>query len=469
MRLQFLGAVRQVTGSRYYLEAAGARLYVDYGMFQERDYLERNWEPNGPAPRMVDAVVLTHAHLDHSGLLPRLVREGFRGPIITTAASADVVELILYDSAQIQSEDVAFKKKRHRKEGRAGPHPEIPLYTSRDVDRTLPRLVPIPYDQPYQINDQVQVTLHDAGHILGSAMAEFHVHEGERSRRVLFSGDLGQWKTPILRDPTTVPEAEYVIMESTYGDRDHQPNGGVESQLEAVIRQTVQAGGNVVIPVFAVERAQELIYYLSRLHHAGRLPDVPVFLDSPMAVDVTELFRRHSDCFDDEMRSMLRAGQTPLRFPRLSMVRTTEESKRINDLGHPAVIMATSGMCTAGRIKHHLAHNITRPESTILFVGYQVRGSLGRQILEGNPEVRIHGRNRLVRARVAQIHGFSGHADRTGLLKWLSHFQHPPRRLFITHGEQQASLALAEQVRQQMGWNVSVPEYRQTVELKDEG
>ena len=465
MRLQFLGAVRQVTGSRYYVEAGGARLFVDCGMFQERDYLERNWEPNGPSPKAVDAVVLTHAHLDHSGLLPRLVRSGFRGPIITTDASADVAELVLYDSAQIQAEDAAFKKKRHRKEGRQGKHPELPLYTSEDVDRTLPRLQPTPYNEPIQINDSVQVTLHDAGHILGSSIVEFVVREDGRARRLLFSGDLGRWNMPILRDPTTFAEADYVVMESTYGDRDHQPNGGVEAQLEAVIKEAVAAGGNVVIPGFAVERAQELIYYLSRLRQAGRLPEVPVFLDSPMAIDVTDLFRRHSECFDDQMQRMLRSGDTPLRFPGLQMVRTTEESKELNDLRQPAVIMATSGMCTAGRIKHHLAHNVTRPESTILFVGYQVRGTLGRQILEGNPEVRIHGRQWRMRARVAQIHGFSGHSDRSGLLRWLGGFKTPPRRLFLTHGEEQESLSLAEQVRNRMHWEVTVPEYQQAAEL----
>lgn len=465
MKLQFLGAVRQVTGSRYLLQAGSASVLVDCGMFQEREFLERNWDPNGLDPRKVDAVVLTHAHLDHSGLLPKLVRDGFRGPILTTPASSDVAELILYDSAQIQTEDVEFKKKRHRKEGRRGKHPEVPLYTVEDVDRTVPRLEPLAYGEPRAIADGLEVVLHDAGHILGSAIVEFRVREGDQTRRLIFSGDLGQWDQPILRDPTLIPQADYVVMESTYGDRDHQPNGGVEAQLETVIRQTVEAGGNVLIPVFAVERAQEVIFHLSKLQLAGRLPNVPVFLDSPMAVDVTGLFRRHSDCFDEEMRTLLESGHQPLQFPGLSLVRGAEESKRINDLRMPAIIMATSGMCTAGRIKHHLAHNVWRPESTVLFVGYQVRGTLGRQILDGNAEVRIHGRNWRMRAKVAQIHGFSGHSDRSGLLRWLAGFQSPPRQLFVTHGEEQASLSLAEQVRDQMGWEVTVPSYCEAIEL----
>jgi metallo-beta-lactamase family protein len=455
-----------VTGSRYYLDAGGTTLLVDCGMFQEREYLDRNWETNGPPPREIDAVILTHAHLDHSGLLPKLVRDGFRGPIYTTRASADVAELILYDSAGIQEEDVAFKKKRHGKEGRKGCHPEVPLYTTRDVDRTLPRLEPAAYDEPIRISDSVQLRLHDAGHILGSALAEFEVQEQGRRRRVLFSGDLGQFNMPILRDPTTVPQADYVVMESTYGDRDHPQNGGIQAQLESVIRQTVEAGGNVVIPVFAVERAQELVYHLAKLHGDGRLPAIPVFLDSPMAVDVTELFRRHRECLDEEMQQMLRAGRAPLRFPGLSFTRTTEESKRINDLKRPAVIMATSGMCTAGRIKHHLVHNLTRPECTVLFVGFQVRGTLGRQILDGNQEVRIHGRTWRVRARIRQIQGFSGHADHAGLLRWLGGFRAPPRHLFLTHGEEQTSLKLAQELANGQGWGVTVPRYRESVELE---
>ena len=465
MKLQFLGAARQVTGSRYYLQAGGAKILVDCGMFQEREYLDRNWEPSPVPPKAIDALVLTHAHLDHCGWTPRLVNEGFRGSILATSASADLVELILRDSAEIQMEDAAYKKRRHQKERRKGKHPEVPLYTTNDVQRTLPLVETIPYGQAAKINGDVQVTFHDAGHILGSAVVEVTVSDGGRLHRLLFSGDLGQWDQPILRDPTLFHEADFVVMESTYGDRNHDKHEGIEPQLERVINATIRAGGNVVIPTFAVERAQELMFYVSRLVRADRIPDVPIFLDSPMAVDATEIFRRHRECFDQQTWQMISSGEPPLRFPGLRMVRKVQDSKAINDLNQPAIIMATSGMCTAGRVKHHLRRNITRPESTVLFVGYQVRGTLGRQILEGHPQVRIHGRQWPVRARIEQIHGFSGHADRDALLRWLAAFKTPPRRLFLTHGEEEAALSLADHVRDEMGWQVTVPEYQQEVDL----
>ncbi len=465
MKLQFLGANRQVTGSRHYLESDGARVLVDCGQFQERPYLDRNWEPSPVPLDRLDAVVLTHAHVDHCGLLPRVVREGFRRPVYTTEPSAELLEIVLRDSAHIQEEDAAFKQKRHRKEGRTGPHPVVPLFTARDIDRVMPLVHGVPYGQPIQVNDHLEGTFHDAGHILGSAIVELRVREGGQHHRLLFSGDLGQWGKPILRDPTLFDQADYVVMESTYGDREHPVREDIETQLAEAITQTVRKGGNVVVPTFAIERAQELMYHIGRLVEAGRLPRVPMYLDSPMAVEVTRLFDRHTECFDDEARELLDQGRQPLHTAGLKLLRTADESKALNSAKMPSVIMAPSGMCTAGRIKHHLVHNITRPECMILFTGFQVRGTLGRQILDGHPEVRIHGRMWRVRARVAEIHGFSGHADRTGLLRWLGAFGSPPRRLFIVHGEEQSSLALADQILREKGWQVDVPHYGEQVVL----
>ena len=465
MKLKFIGANRQVTGSRHYLEADGTKLLVDCGMYQERRFLDRNWEPFPVDPGSLDAVLVTHAHLDHCGMLPRLVAAGFSGPIFATAASADLIEIILRDSAHIQEEDAEYKKRRHRKEGRRGKHPEVPLYTAADVERTLSRIEPVGYGNAVKINEHSTVTFHDAGHILGSAVLDLAVNSDGQFRRVLFSGDLGQKDKPIIRDPVVFDSADYIVLESTYGDRDHEPPADVESQLADVIGRTLSGGGNVVIPVFAVERAQELMYHISRLVRNERIPNVPIFLDSPMAIDVTDVFRRHRECFDDESWALINSGEPPLRFPGLTMSSTVEQSKSINDLASPKIIMATSGMCTAGRIKFHLKQNIKRPESTILFVGFQVPGTLGRQILDGKQEVRIHGHNWLVKAQVAQVRGFSGHADRGGLIRWLAGLKSPPRKLFLVHGDENASLALAEQVAGELGYDVTVPNYLDEVRV----
>lgn len=464
MKLQFLGANRQVTGSRHYLEAGGARVLVDCGMFQERHHLDRNWEESPVPPRALDAVILTHAHLDHCGLLPRLVQQGFRGPVYATPATCDLAEIVLRDSAKIQEEDAAFKQKRHRKEGRRGRHPEIPLYTVADVEKTLPHFEPVAYGKPQAINGGVEVVFHDAGHILGSSNVEIRVAKNGGPKRVIFSGDVGQWDKPILRDPAALEQADHIVVESTYGDRDHAPREDVETQLATVICETISRGGNLVVPVFAIERAQEMVYHISRLMNAKRIPQVPVYLDSPMAVSATAVFERHRDCYDDETWEIINAGRQPLRFPGLHLITAVADSKAINHTKEPSIIMAPSGMCNAGRIKHHLAQNIGRPECTILFTGFQVRGTLGRQLLDHAKMVRLHGVERIVRARVAGLQGFSGHADRAGLLRWLGSFK-SPRHVYVVHGEEEASLALAEEIRTRFGWTVSVPEYLQEVHL----
>jgi len=465
MKLTFLGAARQVTGSCYFLEAGGMKVLVDCGLYQERPFLDRNWGPFPVPPAEVDVLLLTHAHLDHSGLVPRLVAQGFSGTILTTDATSDLVSIALMDSARIQGEDAAFKQRRHAKEGRSGAHPEIPLYTVEDVQRAMPLVDEVPYDGEVALSDALSFRFRDAGHILGSAMVEFDCHENGGSRKLVFSGDIGQWDKPFVRDPSVFERADYVVMESTYADRDHEDPKSIPELLTEIVADTVKAGGNVVIPTFAIERAQELMFYLSRLVHDKAIPAVPVYLDSPMAREVTDAFRRHAADLDAEARSLFEAGKSPFDFPGLAIVRTIEESKAINTQRAPSIIMAGSGMCTGGRIKHHLLYNLGRPESTILFVGYQAEGTLGRQILEGEPQVRILGQTLAVRARVAKINSFSAHADRKALGRWLDAFRTPPRRLFVTHGDADVAVRFAERARQERGWAAEAPAYLDSRDL----
>jgi len=459
--LTFLGAARGVTGSCYLLENGGTRLLVDCGLFQERKLLERNWNPFPVEPASLAAVLLTHAHLDHCGLLPKLVREGFRGKIYCTAATAEIARYVLLDSARIQEEDAAFKRARHQREGREGPHPVLPLYTEEDARRTLPLFSAVNYGRPLQAAPGLSVVFQEAGHILGSASVR--VELGGVS--VLFSGDVGRWDRPIIRDPAPFQPADYLLLESTYGGSLHENTDGIEQALAEAVLSTRRAGGNLLIPSFALERSQEVLYYLNGLQAAGRVPHVPVFLDSPMAVEVTEVFLHHPDLFDEDMRRLMLTGSSPFSFPGLTMVRSVEKSKTLNHLRGTAVIVAGSGMCTGGRIKHHLSANIGRRESTVLFVGYQAEGTLGRAILSGAKQVRIHGQMHRVRARIKRITGFSAHADRGELERWLAPQSRPPRRLFLTHGEPQAAEALAGVLRARDGWQVSIPEYGEQVEL----
>jgi metallo-beta-lactamase family protein len=465
MRLRFLGANRQVTGSRYCLEVGDQRVLVDAGMFQERPFEHRNWENCPIAPNSINAMLLTHAHLDHCGLIPRLVQQGLSCPIYCTQPTAPLTEVILRDSAEIQAEDLEYKKRRHLKEGRKSKNPDVPLYTLADVETTLPLLRPNPYRQAIEVVPGVTATFYDAGHILGSSSIEVVAKENGNTRTIIFSGDIGQWNKPIINDPTTFVTADYVIMESTYGDRDHQQAGDIETQLADAVNQTAARGGKVVIPTFAVERAQELTYFLSKLVHNNRIPTLPIYLDSPMAVDVSAIYERYKNYFDEDMWKLIRANQSPIEFPGLQMVRTADASKAINNVKGPAIIMASSGMCNAGRIKHHLRNNIERPESLILFVGHQGDGTLGRQIIDGAKSVRIFGQQFQVKAHVAQIYGFSGHADRTQLLKWLAGFRQPPRRLFLTHGEEAVAVEFGHYIEKQRNWPVTVPQYNEAADL----
>ncbi|OGN89044.1 MAG: MBL fold hydrolase, partial [Chloroflexi bacterium RBG_13_46_14] len=415
IKLKFLGGAGNVTGSSYLLEASGKRLLVDCGLYQEWQLKGRNWQFPVP-PDSIDAVLLSHAHLDHSGRIPKLVKEGFNGTIYCTDVTVKLAEIMLEDAGHIQEEDAFTKQRRHEKEGRKGPHPEIPLYTAEDAIKCIPLFEPVKYGESFEIGNGIKATFYDAGHVLGSAMIKISIGQNGDERSIIFSGDIGRWNAPILRDPTIFDKADYILVESTYGNRLHENMNDIKDELDEVILSTIKAGGNIVVPAFALERAQELLFYLRELRNEKRIPMLVVFMDSPMAINITEVFEDNSNYFDKETMALVRKGLSPFEFLGLKMSRTNEESKAINSIKGTVMIIAGSGMCTGGRIKHHLVTNISRTESTILFVGYQASGTLGRQILDGAESVRIFGQYLPVRARIAHIDGFSAHADKDDLL-----------------------------------------------------
>jgi metallo-beta-lactamase family protein len=466
-KLTFLGAARNVTGSCYLLESQGTRVLIDCGMYQERKYQERNWQPFPFAPQSIDAVFLTHAHLDHCGLLPKLVREGYEGKIYCTQATAEIAEIILVDAAHLQEEDAIFKRERHKREERRGPHPEIPLYTVKDAEAVKPYFSAVEYLSCVGINSNVEGCYYEAGHVLGAATISINIRQDGQNHRVIFSGDIGEPHRPIINDPTLFDEAEYIVMESTYGDRTHEEheNTDIQKQLRDCINRTVSAGGNIIVPSFALERSQEMLYHLNELFLRKEIPPLPVFLDSPMAIRITEVFKHHAELFDKEMMQRLRQGNSFFNFENLRIVQTEEESRAIKDVKESCIIVAGSGMVNGGRIKHHIVNNITRPESTILFVGYQAEGTPGRILLDGAKEIRLLGQIYPVRAHIEKIDGFSAHADRDGLLAWLADIRVPPRCVFITHGEEKAAISFAKVLNERTGWTVKVPQYKDTVEL----
>jgi metallo-beta-lactamase family protein len=465
IKLSFLGAARNVTGSRYLLEFKGQRILIDCGFFQEWKFKARNWEPFSVPPNTINAVLLTHAHLDHVGLLPKLVREGFDGRVFCTAATAEIATIIMLDAARIQEEDANYKRRRHEREGRKGQPEVLPLYTTEDATQAIPMLAPVPFERRIEVGEGIRAEYLEAGHILGAASIRLTLKDGDEERTVVFSGDIGRPDAPYLRPPKTFDAADYLVMESTYGNREHVDTQDKLDQFERIIHETIDRGGNLIIPSFAVERSQELLYYLHELLDAKRIPPLMVFMDSPMAIRVTQVFRNHPDLFDEEATELLREGKHPCDFGGLKMSRTTTQSKAINQIRGTVIIIAGSGMCTGGRVKHHLVANIERKESTILFVGYQAKGTLGRQILEGEPEVRIHGERHKVKARIEKINGFSGHADRGELLDWIKAFKTKPKRVFITHGEEDVATGFAGNLSGQLGFDAIAPEYQQTIEL----
>jgi metallo-beta-lactamase family protein len=464
-KLTFMGAARGVTGSRYLIHYANTTLLVDCGLYQEREFLYRNWEPFRCNPKELHAVLLTHAHLDHCGMLPRLVNKGFRGKVICTPATADIVKIILMDAARIQEEDAAYKKKRHLREGKKGRYPEVPLYTVADVEDCIGLFTPVEYNRPVAIAEGIEATFHDAGHVLGSSMIKLRFGKDGEKRSIVFSGDIGRWDRPMLEDPDVFKRTDYVVMESTYGDRRHEGTDEISGKLAEIVNEAFRLGGNIIVPSFALQRAQEILYYLNTLLMEKRIPPLDVFVDSPMANKITGIYKSYAGLYDTEMQNLLRLNHSPFNFPGLKAVETVEASKQLNELKGTYMIIAGAGMANGGRIKHHLANNIFKPESTIMFVGYQAGGTLGRLILDGAETVRIHGQQYTVRAHITRVEGLSAHADRDELLKWISMLSANPKHVYITHGEDSSAQSFSRFLHEKTGYETSVPDYGETVTL----
>ncbi len=463
MKLTFLGAAGEVTGSSFLLETDGVRLLVDCGMFQGgREADGKNRARFAFDPATLDLVLLTHAHIDHSGLLPRLVAAGFRGPVYATAATCDLLEVMLVDSAHIQEKETEWMQKAN---ARGADRP--PLYTVAEVTRTLRQLKPVAYGAGLSPHADVRCVFRDAGHIIGAAIIELWIREAGTTRKIVFSGDIGQPGRPLVRDPTPITEADVLVVESTYGNRRHKSLDDTLAELEYAITDTlVRKKGNVIIPAFAVGRTQEIIYLLVEMYRQGRLPEMNIYVDSPMATKATEITAKHWALLDQDAATLLQWLKGGRGHPRIHFVQDVLESTNLQRIKQGAVIISASGMCTAGRIKHHLRHNLGRRDSSILIVGFQAAGTLGRRIVDGVKNVRIFGIPIPVRASIYTIGGLSAHADQDALLGWLSHFKHAPQRTFVVHGEQSTAGIFAAVIHDRLGWNgVDTPALHNSVIL----
>lgn len=476
MKITFLGATKTVTGSNFLVEAAGKKFLVDCGMYQGA--AQDEWENSSPFAfdvNELDFMLLTHAHIDHSGRIPKLYNEGFRKPIYATKATCDLCSIMLPDSGHIQEMEIEWK---NRKRTRKGLDPIPPLYTAEEALKCLEVFYPVKYDEIIDIDENIHVRFNDAGHMLGSAIIEIWADENGKTTKAVFTGDLGNNDIPLLSSPTMIDDADYLVMESTYGGRLHMRNDDKANLFLNIVSETLDKGGTVVIPSFAVGRTQEILYELNELKDVIQdeefrkkyetVMKAPVYVDSPLAISATEIFRENMDLFDEETKEIMRRGDNPLEFPGLQFTRTAEESKELNEKNESSIIISASGMCEVGRIKHHLKHNLWNPNSTILFVGYQAPGTLGRKIVDGAKSVKLFGEEIAVNARIEYIEGYSGHADQEWLLNFIYSFIRKPKTIFLVHGEPEGQVTLKQKIQGTTEIPVIIPEYGEQYELNEE-
>lgn len=459
--LQFLGAAGGVTGSKYLITFGGRQTLLDCGLFQGLKELRlRNWSPFPVAAARLHAVVLTHAHLDHSGYLPRLVAQGFKGPVFGTPATCDLLRILLLDSAHLQEEEARYANKT----GYSKHHPALPLYTVEDAERALQLLRPTRFREEVELGPGLWVRFSRAGHILGAAAARISYDMGPIRKSLVDSGDLGRYGRPILRDPEPVTTTDWLLVESTYGDRLHPENP--EAELAKVVNEVADRSGCLIVPSFAVGRTQEMIYSIRKLEDEGKIPVLPLHVDSPMAIHATEIYRDHPAEHDLDMKLLTDEKHHPLCSRRFFIHRTREESKAINNLKGPFILITSSGMVTGGRVLHHMRERLPNPETTVLFVGYQAEGTRGQQLQQGSREIKMFGQRVPVRAKITTIDGFSAHADQSEIFRWLQGFERAPQKVYVVHGEPKAAATLAELIRERLKWNVAVPKYGESVVLR---
>ena len=462
MQIKLFGAAKTVTGSCYSLVTEKDKILIDCGMFQgSKKETALNYDKFGFNPMDYSALLLTHAHLDHCGRIPKLVKAGFKGRIYCTSATKDLAHIIMLDSAKINWYDVKLENKRRQ---RLGQLPREPMYTEKDVENTMKLFNVIEYDKVIQISENITATFYDAGHILGSSFIQVGIIEKSKTTTIVFSGDVGQENTPIIKNLEHIQKADYIFIESTYGDRIHPPIKKRKQELLNIIHKTYNNDGKLLIPAFAVERTQELLYDINELVEKNLIPKINVYVDTPMGIRVTEVFKRHPECYNKKILELLKSGDNPFSFPGLKYTHTVQESIKLNSINEPCIIIAGSGMCTGGRIKHHIKHNIWNRRNTMLFVGYQARGTLGYYIKRGEKRIRLLGTQIAVKAKIESIDSFSAHADYKGLLNWLKHFSPKPKKIFIVHGEEEAMIPFSKRV-EKLGIKTKIPEMEEEITL----